>query len=465
MRTATQVLWAVALLACSEATLVVDNAGEDAGVTTGIDAARPADGEGGEPAPGADATATPPPPGADATVAPQPHGVDATLTPPPPGVDATVTPPPPGVDATVTPPPPPTEPPPPPTEPPPLPTEPPPPPVVQTIFNEPVDGSDFTAQNAMIDLLRQASPGSDVHIAIYEWDTLPYVEAVEVAVSRGVTVRVVADGNNMDPEVERRLVAAVGRGNVTLCGRGACIGTGINHNKFVLFSRLDDGSSNVVMQGSQNFRDSQNRRFNHLVVVRGDNALYTHYRDYWNDLRGQRQNLNYYDVHGDFTGDTGVKGYFFPRANGDLIISVLNNVHCDPGAELHVGMAFFKDDRGVTVAQKLREKRDAGCGVHLIVGDYLSDDPPSPSQGVQDALRGMDWRIFDRDGVTVHSKYLLIRARYAAGDEVETLVLAGSHNYTRGALESNDEALMRLNDAASYNAFLAHWNRMRAALP
>ena len=74
-------------------------------------------------------------------------------------------------------------------------------------------------------------------------------------------------------------------------------------------------------------------------------------------------------------------------------------------------------------------------------------------------------RIFDRDGVTVHSKYLLIRARYAAGDEVETLVLAGSHNYTRGALESNDEALMRLNDAASYNAFLAHWNRMRAALP
>jgi phosphatidylserine/phosphatidylglycerophosphate/cardiolipin synthase-like enzyme len=77
----------------------------------------------------------------------------------------------------------------------------------------------------------------------------------------------------------------------------------------------------------------------------------------------------------------------------------------------------------------------------------------------------MDWRIFDRDGVTVHSKYLLIRARYAAGDEVETLVFAGSHNYTRGALESNDEALMRLNDAASYNAFLAHWNRMRAALP
>jgi HKD family nuclease len=337
--------------------------------------------------------------------------------------------------------------------------------VVQTIFNEPLNGSDFTAQNAMIDLLRQASPGSEVHIAIYEWDSIPYAEAVEFAVSRGVTVRVVADGNKMDPAVEQRLVAAIGRGNVTLCGRGACIGTGINHNKFMLFSRLDDGSTNVVMQGSHNFRDSQNRRFNHLVVVRGDNALYTHYRDYWNDLRGQGQNLNYYDVHGDFTGDTGVKGYFFPRMSGDLIISVLNNVHCDPGAELHVGMAFFKDARGVEVARTLREKRDAGCGVHIIVGNYLGDDPPSPSQAVQDMLRGMDWRIYDQGGVTVHSKYLLIRARYATGDEVETLVFAGSHNYTNGALRTNDEALLRLNDAASYNAFLAHWNRMRAALP
>ena len=454
MRARVHVSWAWALVACSQATLVVDTAGEDAGGATGADAWRPGNLDGGQPSPGADATVNPPsPPGADATVNPP--------SPPVPGADAAVNPQPP----TEPPPPPPTEPPPPPPTEPPPPPPPPAPPVVQTIFNEPLNGSDFTAQNAMIDLLRQASPGSEVHIAIYEWDSIPYAEAVEFAVSRGVTVRVVADGNEMDPAVEQRLVAAIGRGNVTLCGRGACIGTGINHNKFMLFSRLDDGSSNVVMQGSHNFRDSQNRRFNHLVVVRGDNALYTHYRDYWNDLRGQGQNLNYYDVHGDFTGDTGVKGYFFPRVSGDLIISVLNNVHCDPGAELHVGMAFFKDARGVEVARTLREKRDAGCGVHIIVGNYLGDDPPSPSQAVQDMLRGMDWRIYDQGGVTVHSKYLLIRARYATGDEVETLVFAGSHNYTNGALRSNDEALLRLNDAASYNAFLAHWNRMRAALP
>jgi hypothetical protein len=72
--------------------------------------------------------------------------------------------------------------------------------------------------------------------------------------------------------------------------------------------------------------------------------------------------------------------------------------HCDPGAELHVGMAFFKDARGVEVARTLREKRDAGCGVHIIVGNYLGDDPPSPSQAVQDMLRGMDWRTRYRHG-------------------------------------------------------------------
>lgn len=84
---------------------------------------------------------------------------------------------------------------------------------------------------------------------------------------------------------------------------------------------------------------------------------------------------------------------------------------------------------------------------------------------MQDALRGMDWRICDLGNLTVHSKSTLIRARSATGDAVETLVFAGSHNSMHGALRSNDEALLRLSDAGSYNAFLAHRSRMRAALP
>jgi len=229
----------------------------------------------------------------------------------------------------------------------------------------------------------------------------------------------------------------------------------------MLFSHLDDGSSEVVMQGSHNFTTSQNRRFNHIAIVRGDHTLYTAYYDDWNDLHAGQQDLDDYDTH-TFTGDTGVKAYFVPRASGDLILSALDNVHCDPGAEIHVAMAYFEDER-VAVAQKLRALRDASCGVHLVLGNYAADD--SPGADVLHALRGMDYHVHDLDPVTVHSKYLLNNARYASGDAIEHLVFAGSHNYTQGALRSNDEALERLQDADSYNAFLNDRNVMRGRLP
>ena len=66
MRARVHVSWAWALVACSQATLVVDtageDAGEDAGEATGADAWRPGNLDGGQPSPGADATVNPPSP-------------------------------------------------------------------------------------------------------------------------------------------------------------------------------------------------------------------------------------------------------------------------------------------------------------------------------------------------------------------------------------------------------------------
>jgi HKD family nuclease len=379
---------------------------------------------------------------------PSPPQADAGPPPPPPGPDQ-------GAPPTEPPPPPPTEPPPPP----------PPPPPIQVFLNQPGDGPVETIQTEILRLIGLASAGAELRISMYEWGQEVYVTALQAAIGRGVDVRIVLDGENdhVEPGIRAALATALGNDRITDCPRGACIGTGINHNKFLLFSRLDDGSENVVVQGSHNFKASQNRRFNHLVVVRGDATLYREYRTYWTDLRAGQQNLDYYRS---FTGDSGVKGYFFPRAEGDLILSVLDNVHCDPGAEIHVAMAFFKNDR-VPVARKLRALHDAGCSVRAVFGNYPEADPDqhSPGADILATLRGLDVRTYDLGEITVHSKYLLIRARYGEGDAIETLVFAGSHNYTEAALRRNDEALMRLEDPASYQAFLGDWNLMRSRLP
>jgi phosphatidylserine/phosphatidylglycerophosphate/cardiolipin synthase-like enzyme len=43
-------------------------------------------------------------------------------------------------------------------------------------------------------------------------------------------------------------------------------------------------------------------------------------------------------------------------------------------------------------------------------------------------------------------------------------VWTGSHNYTGGALRNNDEALLRVDDATVFNAFVHNWNVIRAQI-
>jgi phosphatidylserine/phosphatidylglycerophosphate/cardiolipin synthase-like enzyme len=66
-------------------------------------------------------------------------------------------------------------------------------------------------------------------------------------------------------------------------------------------------------------------------------------------------------------------------------------------------------------------------------------------------------------GWQLHSKYLLVDAPYAGSSGHQHLVFTGSHNYTGGALTANDENVLRVDDGAVFNAFLADWVRVRAA--
>jgi phosphatidylserine/phosphatidylglycerophosphate/cardiolipin synthase-like enzyme len=66
-------------------------------------------------------------------------------------------------------------------------------------------------------------------------------------------------------------------------------------------------------------------------------------------------------------------------------------------------------------------------------------------------------------GWGLHSKYLLIDARYAGSTAARRLVFTGSHNYTGPALTSNDETLLRIEDPAVFAAFLADWGQIKSA--
>ncbi len=346
-----------------------------------------------------------------------------------------------------------------------------PPPQKQAFFTFPqVDGgNDATLEDLVVDVLGQASPGSVVRAAYYGFSRARVANAFVAAHDRGVDVRVIIGNNNVHPGCEdyvalATLKAGLGAGNVIVCQEcadsGGCLGTGINHNKFIVFSALDDGSRNVVLQSSANATNPQLRQYNNTVIIRNDAALHTAYRTYWDDLSADRRNLDYY---WSAVGDTGTKAYFFPRASGDTVVSVIENADCAvAGTRIRVAMAFFTDGR-LEVAEALAAAKRAGCAVSVL----LRDEPPDyPGDDVVDVLEAANVtvRLFPIvNDVSIHSKYLLIEGGYYGATGAK-LVWTGSHNYTGPALRGNDETLLKIDDPVIYDAFLADWVRIRDAI-
>ncbi len=332
------------------------------------------------------------------------------------------------------------------------------------------DGQDdLSLENAMLDLVAKAAPGSRIRVAIYNWTRRNVARAFLDAAKRGVDVRVVLDaGENEDddgkgygPAVEM-LRDGLPKGAVTLCarGKGSCIGDHINHNKFLLFSELTDGSKNVVVQSSANFTKAQLGQHNNAVIIRNDAKLYAGYLSYFQDLRAQRLDLSY---NRELEGKR-VRTFVFPRSGGDTVVNVLDNVRCKKGVStIRVAMAFFTDERA-EIAQRLVDLHERGCDVRVAMRK-AGNGPVDASIIRRMKKGGLDVGLYPfESGNNIHSKYLLVDSPYetAAGVSRRKLVFTGSHNYTGTALRHNDETLARIEDPAIFAAYAANWETIKA---
>ncbi|MBK8255324.1 MAG: hypothetical protein IPK82_22035 [Polyangiaceae bacterium] len=342
------------------------------------------------------------------------------------------------------------------------------PPALEARFNVPMgDTPDYALEDTVIDLINHAAPGSDITVSVYHFTRkLPAEALIAAKQNKGVNVRVVLDGSNAGNQVVNLLSPVLGA-DLTLCqssGGGSCIGSNINHSKFFLFSALDNGVTNVVVQSSANLTNPMLTDHNNLVIARGDALLYQGYLNYWLDQKADQQNLDYYKT---IDGTLPFRAYFYPRAQGDTIVSILDNVSCSAGnKKIRLAMSLFSDSR-VEIAQKLVTKKQEGCSVVTL----LADRDGSPGAAILSTLNNGNVSTFlvtpTATRSTIHSKYLLIDADYQSGANLvpRKLVFTGSHNYTGNALHDNDEQLIRVDDADVYTAFLNNWQTIRNTVP
>jgi hypothetical protein len=350
-------------------------------------------------------------------------------------------------------------------------------------------------ENTIIDLINRTPGGQSIRVSLYGFGREAPAVALLEAQARGVDVGVIMDGTNEGPPATVALTTlrnglspqkpGLPANKLRLCrsgpnnDKGSCLGVDKNHSKFYLFSATNDGSTNIVVQSSANLIWSQLAQFNNLVIARGDAALYDGYLAYWKDQNTDAPSANYYESpHGSVVGTLPILAYFFPRASGDTILSVLGNVQCTGNKSLRIVMAFFSDGR-LAVAKKLAQmaagnllglKTEKATLPQCKVEAILRAEPDT-SPNVVDALEegGVTVRVIGESETqsTVHSKYMLIDSDYDVGNGAKPrkLVFTGSHNYTYGALRLNDEQLIRVEDAGIYAAFDANWTHIRSQLP
>lgn len=361
-------------------------------------------------------------------------------------------------------------------------------PALGPLFNDPTS-ADPAAQNAIKNRVREfiaaADAGSTIRMAMYHlWDDTVAQDLANAHSARGVNVQVVLDETTVsapegNPASYNTLRTALGTdvaksSYVTLCAAGrSCLGStasGINHNKFLLFSSVGGGAATqVVLQTTSNLTPSNYARYwNSAVALAGNSTLYSAYTSYFAELaRQDRADWTY-----TYAGAGDHKVYFFPRAgttdDTDTVVNTLDNVGCTwtDAAGTHrtaVRVAMLKITRQA-VADKLRALAAAGCTVDIV---YSETDT-----GTWNALHGqtrLTTRCYQHDHDTdsgtprriVHSKNLMIDGMYAGARE--KLVFTGSHNWSGPALRDNDEAMLRITTPSVYDAFLTNFGQTRGA--
>lgn len=300
-------------------------------------------------------------------------------------------------------------------------------------------------------LIRGAPRGSYIQSSVFHFNSGSLAGELVRARRRGVNVQLVLDSDSMRYPVYRVLRRGLGanmrsRSWLTVCGRGrGCIAPGapgrpgINHNKYILFSRTS-GHRNVVLQTSANMTGTAERGQWNNAVSLADPTIYAGYLQYFWDQARQRSNPDYRRMV--VSGHYAVQ--FFPRVRDDPVLAALNAVACTRGTRVRTVVGYLT---WMPVVQRLRALAAAGCSVEIVTsGISVSAARELTRPGPAGRVPLVRYTPEVRRAVVAHSKYLTIEGGYMG--KQRRVVFTGSVNFTTPGFRRNDEALLTVADNA-----------------
>ncbi len=346
----------------------------------------------------------------------------------------------------------------------------------ETVFNTPgFNGqSTTTIEDKIAKMIQDSAPHSLIRVSLYTVSREQIVNELVYASQRGVNVKIILDGKNRKLSIKENNIIHFLKKNLicnditndclTICkgplGIGyGCRGIAINHNKFFLFSKLNDGSENIVASTSANMNPGQLKMYNDLLIVKNDKSFFDRFMKYWSMLQ-QDDSTVFENPLVLKSTNSKIKAYVFPRViTEDPVIALLNRISCQlPNSIIRLAQSIFTRK---AVADKLSALESQGCKVEAIVRSDSGHESPSEyvKYILKNSLTILPFRGLLPEKQTensIHSKIILINASLDGSINKVPLVLAGSHNLNASSLYFNDEILIELSNQAvfdNYNNF------------
>ena len=315
--------------------------------------------------------------------------------------------------------------------------------------------------NQLITYIEQAEESIDM--AIYNINNAgisDITRALNLAYARGVTVRVVHDGNTECLGLNS-LNPAIG---IIASPKKSYPDYGIMHNKFLIFdAHAADADKALVWTGSTNLTEGQIYTDPNNVILVQDQSLAKAYTLEFNEMFGSEgampdpsrarfgpektDNTPHYFL----IGDVAVECYFSPSDRTHQQISKAIET-ADHNIQV-AAMLITKQDLGDALA---REKNE-GVEVKVLLNDYDQYGEPVVER-LKESL-GEDVRLKGESGI-MHHKYLIVDQDQASSDP---LLLTGSHNWSSSANLRNDENTLIFFDQGVANAYYQEFvNRFAA---
>lgn len=309
-------------------------------------------------------------------------------------------------------------------------------PAIQAYFTDPRSTDARLRRNGLDVLLVEAidSARLSVDAAIYDLNLFTIRNALIDAHQRGVTVRVVAESDQLDRQELQDLKDA---GIPVLGDRRESL----MHNKFIILDRQEvwTGSLNYTFNG---VFDNDNNLLQVRSTKIAENYLAEFEEMFTDDQFGAGSPANTPNPNLDLNGMR-IETYFSPDDGVERRI-----VELISGATQSIDMLAFSFTSD-PIAAAILAKAQAGLAIRIVLDfDQAYSNTGGEYQNLLDA--GLDVRL-DGNWEDMHHKVIVI--------DGET-VITGSYNFSRSAAERNDENVLVITDAALAGAYLGEFERV-----